>query len=134
MLTALTCLDLSENEGLQGGWQHLQPLRQQLRVMNLRDCWLAGVPAELSVLTKLTCLDLSGNTCTDSGWQHLLPLQQLRALRLVQCRLLAVPAELSVLTGLSSLDLSESRELRGGCRCCTCGTATWQRFHQSCLS
>ena len=92
-LTTLTSLDLSENEELAGGWQHLRPLRQ-LSALSLRGCRLAGVPAELSALTLLSSLDLRGNQGLVGGWQHLRPLRQLRALDTRFCSLAGVPQEL----------------------------------------
>ena len=123
-LTGLTLLDLSVQIRVEGGWyhlggwQHLRPLRQQLRSLNLAQCSLEAVPEELSCLMALTCLLLSYNhtpLLQQHGWQHLRPLQQLQHLQVTRCGLAEVPEALSALTALTCLRLS-CNELRGGWR------------------
>ena len=115
-LTGLSFLDLSDNVRLGGGcqWQHLAPLRQQLRHLSLRQCGLAEVLEALSLLTGLSLLDLSYDFNVAGGWQHLLPLQQLQVLNLDGCQqLTAVPLAVSSMTALHELHLSEA-PLEGG--------------------
>ena len=52
-LTNLTCLDLSDNNELSAGWQHLLPLARLGR-LDLTSCNVYRVPLELTALTGLT--------------------------------------------------------------------------------
>ena len=115
-LTCLSSLQLSRNE-LRHGWQHLRPLSQQLKLLNLRCCGLAEVPQELSVLVALSSLHLEGNHLR-GGRQHLPPLRHLQFLDLSWCQLAEVPQDLSCLAALSSLSLSTNSSLGHG----------WQRM------
>jgi hypothetical protein len=83
---ALTRLDLSRNDSLESGWQHLLPLIQ-LRHLDLPHCYLTAVPAQLSALTALTSLDLLALRPCSNSWQHTLPLTQLRFLGVRNARL-----------------------------------------------
>ncbi|KAL4856014.1 E3 ubiquitin-protein ligase [Chlorella vulgaris] len=108
-MTALTLLDLYGNQQLTGGWQHLLPRLQDLKVSY---CGITAVPEQLSKLTALTLLDLADNDKLTGGWQHLMP--QLLDLNLSECRLKAVPEQLSALTALTRLNLSGNDKLAGG--------------------
>ena len=109
VLTSLTCLNLSDNEELAGGWQHVLPLRR-LRRLVLTLSGVELIPREFSEMTGLTAL-LLNHACVWVGFEHLRPLQQLQELDLSAAEIAAVPEDLSALTALTCLQLRFVRDL-----------------------
>jgi hypothetical protein len=52
-MLALTRLDLSNNDKLDGGWVHLLPLTL-LQDLGLKQCYLTALPQQLSAMLALT--------------------------------------------------------------------------------
>ncbi|KAL4440113.1 hypothetical protein ABPG75_003114 [Micractinium tetrahymenae] len=66
-----------------------------LTLLDLADCGLAQVPAELRQLGALKHLDLTENCLEEEGWQRLAGLTCLTSLSLASTGLEAVPAEVA---------------------------------------
>ena len=74
--------------------------------MNLAECTLQALPAELSAMTGLEELGLSGNKNLQSfPALACAGLNKLKVLSLCECDMEALPEELSAMTGLRELDL-----------------------------
>lgn len=103
----LHTLDLSSHLDREGFREVLEPLRSLtgLRRLPLRECRLAIVPPQLSVLRQLEELDFSGNTLRDPLADNICgPLAQLVSLtrlQLSRCALSALPPQLRSLKQLA---------------------------------
>ena len=102
-LTQLRQLSLADIS-LHGGWQHLP---RQLRQLDLSNCSLERVPAELTALAHLSSLCLNRNEGFSRMRVEVLP-QQLRHLELSRNRLRQVPPALTHLTQLTDLRLDDN--------------------------
>lgn len=77
-------------------WALLRELAA-LTQLDISECWLVSLPAELAVLPALADLSLALNKLGGASWEQLQQLTTLIQLDIADCKLATLPAALAAL-------------------------------------